>query len=66
MKFLTVLGLVVLIAALSVKPKSIEETVEEQIQESQSMHDSAMQMLIELHEVNDSLLIQKYFYDDEG
>ena len=61
MKFLTALGLVVLITALSVKPQSIEEKVEVQIEESQSIHDSAMQMLVELHEANDSLLIQKYF-----
>lgn len=64
MKFLTALGLVVLITALSVKPKPIQEKVEEQMQESQEMHDSAMQMLIELHEANDSLLIQKYFYNE--
>ena len=64
MKFLTALGLVVLITALSVKPKPIEEKVEEQIQESQSMHDSAMQILVEIHEANDSLLIQKYFYNE--
>jgi hypothetical protein len=64
MKFLAALGLVVLITALSVKPKAIEEKVEVQIEESQSMHDSAMQMLIELHNHNDSLLIQKYFYNE--
>ena len=64
MKFLTALGLVVLITALSVKPQSIEEKVEVQIEESQEMHDSAMQMLIELHNHNDSVLIQKYFYNE--
>jgi hypothetical protein len=64
MKFLAALGLVVLITALSVKPQAIEEKVEVQIEESQSMHDSAMQMLIELHNHNDSLLIQKYFYNE--
>lgn len=64
MKFLTALGLVVLITALSVKPKSIEEKVEVQIEESQDMHDSAMKVLVELHEANDSLLIQKYFYEN--
>ena len=61
MKFLTALGLVVLITALSVKPQSIEEKVDVQIEESQDMHDSAMKVLVELHEANDSLLIQKYF-----
>jgi hypothetical protein len=64
MKFLAALGLVVLITALSVKPQAIEEKIEVQIEESQSMHDSAMQMLIELHNHNDSLLIQKYFYNE--
>ena len=64
MKFLMALGFVVLITALSVKPKAIEEKVEEQIQESQEVQDSAMQMLIELHNHNDSLLIQKYFYEN--
>lgn len=61
MKFLTALGLVVLITALSVKPQSIEEKVEVQIEESQEIHDSAMEMLVEIHEANDSLLIEKYF-----
>lgn len=64
MKFLAALGLVVLITALSVKPQAIEEKVDVQIEESQLMHDSAMQMLIELHNHNDSLLIQKYFYNE--
>ena len=64
MKFLAALGLVVLITALSVKPKPIEEKVDVQIEESKSIQDSAMQMLIELHNHNDSLLIQKYFYEN--
>lgn len=64
MKFLTALGIVVLITALSVKPQAIEEKVDVQIQESQLMHDSAMKVLVELHNHNDSLLIQKYFYNE--
>lgn len=64
MKFLAALGLVVLITALSVKPQAIEEKVDVQIEESQEMHDSAMKVLVELHEANDSLLIQKYFYEN--
>ena len=64
MKFLAALGLVVLITALSVKPKAIEEKVEEQIEESQEVQDSAMKMLVELHQKNDSLLIEKYFYEN--
>jgi hypothetical protein len=60
MKFLTALGIVVLITALSMKPKSIEERVEIQLQESEALQDSAMILLKELHEKNDSL-IDKYF-----
>lgn len=61
MRFLAALGILVLILALTTN-STIEEKVEEQIEESQEMHDSAMQMLVELHEANDSLLIEKYFY----
>ena len=60
MKFLTALGLIVLITALSMKPKSIEERVEIQLQESEALQDSAMVLLKELHDKNDSL-IDKYF-----
>jgi hypothetical protein len=60
MKFLSALGLIVLITALSMKPKSIEERVEIQLQESEALQDSAMILLKELHDKNDSL-IDKYF-----
>ena len=60
MKFLTVLGIVVLVAALTMKPKSIEERVEVQLEESEALHDSAMVLLKELHDKNDSL-IDAYF-----
>jgi hypothetical protein len=60
MKFLTALGLIVLITALSMKPTSIEERVELQLQESEALQDSAMVLLKELHDKNDSL-IDKYF-----
>ena len=60
MKFLTVLGIVVLITALSMKPKPIEEKVEEQLQESEALHDSAMVLLKELHDCNDSLLTKHF------
>ena len=60
MKFLTALGIVVLVAALTMKPKSIEERVQVQLEESESLHDSAMVLLKELHDKNDSLLT-KYF-----
>jgi hypothetical protein len=36
MKFLTALGIVVLVAALSMKPKSIEERVEIQLERKRS------------------------------
>ena len=62
MKFLLALGTIALILALTSEP-AIEEKVEIQINESQDMHDSAMKMLVELHEINDSLLIDKYFYN---
>ena len=60
MKFLTALGIVVLITALSMEPKSIEEKVEIQLQESEALHDSAMVLLKELHDKNDSLLTQHF------
>ena len=60
MKFLTALGIVVLVAALTMKPKSIEERVQVQLEESESLHDSAMVLLKELHDKNDSQ-IDKYF-----
>ena len=60
MKFLTALGLIVLITALSMKPTSIEERVEVQLEESEALQDSAMVLLKELHDKNDSLLIKHF------
>ena len=60
MKYLLALSLLALITALSMKPTSIEERVEEQIQQSEILHDTAMILLKKLHEKNDSL-IDKYF-----
>jgi hypothetical protein len=60
MKFLTALGIVVLVAALTMKPEPIEKRVQIQLDESESLHDSAMVLLKELHDKNDSLLTQ-YF-----
>jgi len=60
MKYLGFIALLAIITALSIKPKSIEERVAIQIEESQALHDSAINLLIELHEKNDSL-IDKYF-----
>jgi hypothetical protein len=61
MKLLTVLGLLVVVLALTTTP-TIEEKVDVQIEESKEMHDSAMKILVDLHHKNDSLLIEKYFY----
>jgi len=63
MKYLLSIALLAIIMALSIKPKSIEERVAIQIEESQALHDSAMNLLIELHEKNDSL-IDIYFPKD--
>ena len=60
MKYLLALSLLALITALSMKPTSIEERVEEQIQQSEILHDTEMILLKELHDKNDSL-IDKYF-----
>ena len=63
MKYLGLIALLAIITALSIKPKSIEERVAIQIEESEALHDSAMNLLIELHEKNDSL-IDIYFPKD--
>jgi hypothetical protein len=65
MKLLAAIVLLAFVLALTTRP-TIEEKVDVQIEESKSMHDSAMKMLIELHQKNDSLLIQQYFYNGEG
>jgi hypothetical protein len=59
MKYLLALSLLALITALSMKPDKME-VIEEQIEESEDLHDSAMVLLKELHDKNDSL-IDKYF-----
>ena len=65
MKLLAAIVLLAIVLALTTRP-TIEEKVDVQIEESKSMHDSAMKMLIELHQKNDSLLIQQYFYNGES
>ena len=59
MKYLLALSLLALITALSMKPDKME-VIEEQIEESEALHDSAMVLLKEIHDCNDSLLSQ-YF-----
>ena len=60
MKYLSIIAILAVITALSIKPKTIEERVEIQLEESEALYDSAMVLLKEIHEKNDSL-IDKYF-----
>ena len=59
MKYLLVLAIVSIFTAIVLNP-SIEEKVDIQLEQSEALHDSAMVLLKELHEKNDSL-IDKYF-----
>ena len=60
MKFLIILSIVALFMALSIKAKTIEEVAEVQLKQSEVLHDSAMVILKELHEHNDSLLTKHF------
>ena len=60
MKYLSILAILAVITALSIKPKTIEERIEIQLEESEALQDTAMILLREIHEKNDSL-IDKYF-----
>jgi hypothetical protein len=64
MKFLYAISLIALIMAVAVEP-DVEKKAEEQIHHSEMMCDSAAMVLDEIHNLNDSLLIQKYFYADK-
>jgi hypothetical protein len=64
MKFLFALSFVALIMAVAVEP-DVEQKAEEQIEHSKMMCDSAAMVLQEIHNLNDSLLIEKYFYENE-
>ena len=59
MKFLTVLAIVSIFTAIVLNP-SIEEKVDIQLEQSEALHDSAMLILQEIHDKNDSL-IDAYF-----
>jgi hypothetical protein len=50
--------------AVAVEP-DVEEKAEEQIHHSEMMCDSAAMVLQEIRSVNDSLLIEKYFYENK-
>jgi hypothetical protein len=63
MKLLYALAIVALIMAVAVRP-DIEEQAEEQIHHSEMMCDSAAMVLEDIRKVNDSLLVNKYFYKD--
>jgi len=64
MKFLYALSLIALIMAVAIEP-DVEQKAEEQIHHSEMMCDSAAMVLDEIHNLNDSLMIQKYFYADK-
>jgi hypothetical protein len=64
MKLLYAIAIIALIMAVAVEP-DIEKKAEEQIEHSKMMCDSAAMVLDEIHQLNDSLLIQKYFYENK-
>jgi len=64
MNFLYALFIVALIMAVAIEP-DVEEKAEEQINHSEIMCDSAAMVLDEIHNLNDSLMIQKYFYENK-
>ena len=64
MKFLFAISFIALIMAVSIEP-NIQEKAEEQIEHSEMMCDSAAIVLEEMTHYNDSLMIQKYFYEVE-
>ena len=64
MKFLFALSFVAIIMAVAVEP-DVEKKAEEQIHHSEMMCDSAAMVLDEIQNLNDSLMIQKYFYADK-
>jgi hypothetical protein len=55
MKYLLVLAIVSIFTAIVLNP-SIEEKVDIQLEQSEALHDSAMVLLKELHDKNDSLI----------
>lgn len=63
MKLLYALAIVALVMAVAVRP-NVEEQAEEQLHHSEIMCDSAAMVLESMRKVNDSLLIDKYFYNN--
>jgi hypothetical protein len=64
MKLLYGIAIIAIIMAVAIEP-DVEKKVEEQIHHSEMMCDSAAMVLDEIHNINDSLLIEKYFYENE-
>ena len=64
MKLLYGIAIIALIMAVAIEP-DIEKKAEEQIHHSEMMCDSAAMVLDEIQNLNDSLMIQKYFYADK-
>ena len=59
MKLLYGIAIIALIMAVAIEP-DIEQKAEEQIHHSEMMCDSAAMVLDEIHNLNDSLMIEKY------
>ena len=55
MKYLLVLAIVSIFTAIVLNP-SIEEKIDIQLEQSEALHDSAMLILQEIHDKNDSLI----------
>jgi hypothetical protein len=64
MKLLYAIAIIAIIMAVTIEP-DVEKKVEEQIHHSEMMCDSAAMVLQEIRSVNDSLLIEKYFYENK-
>jgi hypothetical protein len=62
MKLLYIVFVVAIIMALTTQPEK-ESEVDKEIKHSQELVDSASIVLDEIHKINDSLMIQKYFYE---
>jgi hypothetical protein len=64
MKLLYGIAIIAIIMAVAIEP-DVEKKAEEQIHHSEMMCDSAAMVLDEIQNLNDSLMIQKYFYADK-
>jgi hypothetical protein len=62
MKLLYIIFVVAVIMALTTQTKK-ESEADKEIKHSEELADSASIVLDEMHKINDSLMIQKYFYE---